>query len=67
MDHPETAHDKKERLKKAQIKVQDNVNYVNADFTEENWIEELMNSKKFNINKISFSSMLGLSCKELYW
>ncbi len=61
IDHPVTANDKMERLKKANIEIPDNVNYVDADFTQEKWSEAVSKNKKFDSTKISFCSLLGLS------
>ncbi|WP_252250069.1 class I SAM-dependent methyltransferase [Clostridium sp. ZBS13] len=61
IDHPVTASDKMDRLKKAHLEIHDNVNYVVADFTQEKWIESLTKNKIFDRNKISFCSVLGLS------
>ena len=61
IDHPITANDKKERLKKAHIEIPDNVDYISADFTQEKWIESLTKNEKFDSTQISFSSLFGLS------
>ena len=61
IDHPVTASDKMERLKRAQIEIPCNLNYVAADFTQEKWIESLTKNERFDSTKISFCSLLGLS------
>lgn len=61
IDHPITSSDKMERLKKAYIEIPYNVNYVVADFTQQKWLEVLTENEKFDSNKISFCSLLGLS------
>lgn len=61
IDHPVSSADKMMRLKRAGIDILNNVNYISADFTTENWINKITSNAKFNRNKISFCSILGLS------
>lgn len=49
------------RLKRDGIDILNNVNYISADFTTQNWINKITSHVKFNRNKISFCSILGLS------
>ncbi len=58
--HTLTASHKQKRLKNAGIEIPHNVNYINADFTDEGLEKALINNKVFNNNKISFTSILGL-------
>lgn len=61
IDHPLTASDKKDRLTKANINIPYNTKYIEADFTQDNWISSLIQNEFFNKTKISFCSLLGLS------
>jgi len=61
VDHPVTANDKQARLKRADIEIPDNVHYIEADFTREDWHDTLLNSQAFDGGKISFCSILGVS------
>lgn len=61
IDYPATSKDKVERIKNARIKIHCNTNYIQANFTEKNWERSLLDNHKFDKNKISFSSLLGLS------
>ena len=51
--------DKIRRLKNSNINYS-NVNFIKCDFTSENWIKSIIESKYMK-NKISFSSLLGIS------
>ena len=61
IDHPSTGADKMERLKRADIRIPSNVNYISADFTKEKWIKSLTGNELFSKDKISFCSVLGLA------
>ena len=61
IDHPATANDKQERLKKNDIQIPDNVHYIEADFTEKAWQNALVNSPAFAGDKISCCAILGVS------
>lgn len=61
IDHPFTAKDKKERLKRAKIDMPENLQFINADFTLSDWYSSLLENKCFSQNKVSFCSILGLS------
>ena len=60
LDLPETAADKRERLKKVGVESQKNVHYIDADFTNRKWMNSLLQSGFFT-EKISFCSLLGIS------
>ena len=51
--------DKIRRLKNSNINYS-NINFIKCDFTNENWIKSIIESKYMK-NKISFSSLLGIS------
>lgn len=61
VDHPATANDKKLRLDAGGIAIPENVHYVAADFTEEQWRNALVKSTAFHNNKMSFCSILGVA------
>ena len=61
LDHPMTALDKKNRLLNSGIKIPDNVCFVDADFSKNMWQNNLKNNSKFNSDKISFCSLLGVA------
>lgn len=61
IDHPLTAADKKERLKKALIDIPENVGLIEADFTRDDPFDKLRQNPMYNSNKITFCSLLGLS------
>ena len=60
LDHPATARDKKMRLDAAKLAVKDNVHYIAADFTKEQWWKALTQNSAFSEDKISFCSILGV-------
>lgn len=60
IDHVASSEDKQKRLLATDITVPDNVHFVSADFTKDNFIEELVHCKAFSQEKRSFCSMLGL-------
>lgn len=61
LDHPMTALDKKNRLLNSGIQIPDNVSFVDADFSKNMWQNNLQNNSKFNSEKISFCSLLGVT------
>ncbi|MGI5825421.1 MAG: class I SAM-dependent methyltransferase [Bacillota bacterium] len=61
IDHPITARNKLERLKTANIKIPNNVHYIEADFTKEAWQETLLDNSAFDRNKISCGTILGVT------
>lgn len=61
IDHPATANDKQNRLKDTQCVIPDNVHYIEADFAEDVWQEELLNDETFDSNKISCGTILGVA------
>lgn len=61
IDHPSTANDKKMRLKNSNITIPDNVQYITADFMKQQWQMALTQNIKFNKNRISFRSILGVT------
>lgn len=52
--------DKINRIKRLNIEIP-NINYIKCDFTNRNWHKEIINNNNYDINKISFCSMLGIS------
>lgn len=61
LDHFATANDKKIRLDASKIVIPENVHYIVADFTEEQWWNTLTENKVFNNDRISFCSILGVT------
>jgi methyltransferase (TIGR00027 family) len=61
IDHPITARDKQERLKRSGIVIPDNVHYIEADFTKETWNKALQDHCSLERDKISFCSILGVA------
>ena len=61
IDQPATARDKQERLKNANLVIPNNVHYIEADFTKEAWEDALLNHEAFDSNKISCSTILGVT------
>lgn len=61
IDQPATSSDKQERLKNANLVIPNNVHYIEADFTKEAWEEALLNHEAFDSNKISCSTILGVT------
>ena len=51
--------DKINRLKNKNVDIS-NVNYIKCDFTNKDWINNILNSS-YNMNEISFCSLLGIS------
>ena len=60
IDHPATAKDKQERLQRAGIAIPDNVHYIEADLTKEDWKKALQEHHSFDRKKRSCCSMLGV-------
>lgn len=61
IDYPTTSKEKIEHLKNAGIVIQDNVTYIQGDFTEKMWEKSILENINFDMKKISFSSLLGLT------
>ncbi len=61
IDHPFTSKDKKQRLKAAGIELPDNLCFTEADFNNDDWINNLTACTDFNRCEISFCSLLGIS------
>lgn len=61
VDRKEVIDDKLNCLTKAKIKIPSNTNYIKTDFSFDNWINDLINNKNFNKNKLSFCSLLGVT------
>lgn len=59
IDKKEMIDDKIKRLNEKNVDIT-NVNYISCDFTNKNWINNILNSS-YNINEISFCSLLGIS------
>lgn len=59
LDRNDMIEDKIRRLNRCKLDYS-SVNFIKCDFTEQNWINSIINSK-YNKNKISFSSLLGIS------
>jgi len=58
---PTMASDKRSRLKNANLVIPDNVHYIAADFTKEAWQKTLLDCRAFNRNRISCSTILGVT------
>lgn len=61
IDHPVSAEDKLRRLDCAGIATPSNVQYVSADFLDENWTQALLSAPAFKRDAPTFCSMLGIS------
>lgn len=61
LDQIAVAEDKRNRLKNSGISIPDNLCYINADFTNQLWQDELQNNSKFDSKKITFCSLLGVT------
>lgn len=61
IDHPFTANDKRIRLEKAKITIPNNVDFIETDFTNEQWQTGLTQNTIFDGNQISFCSILGVA------
>lgn len=59
IDKEEMIKDKVNRVKKANIPNQ-NINYIAADFTNNNWIKNILSSN-YKSNQKSFCSLMGIS------
>lgn len=60
LDHPLTTTDKQMRLKDASIPIPDNLSFLPADVSEEQWHLALTQNRLFDCKQISFCSILGL-------
>lgn len=61
VDHPATARDKREWLKNSGLVIPENIHYVEADFTQEAWQEDLKDYKAFDCGKVRCSTVLGVA------
>lgn len=61
LDLPEITADKQERLYKAGISTPSNVQNITADLNDCEWVNELVNHRRFDRSKMSFGSLLGIS------
>lgn len=61
IDHPATGEDKQKRVQAISEHSPSNLHYISSDFTKINWQSNLLGCKKFDQNKISFCSLLGIS------
>ncbi len=61
VDHPATGHDKQNRIKYANITIQNNGHYIETDFTKERWQDSILHSKYYDKGKITFISILGVA------
>lgn len=61
LDYPTTSTDKQKRIQSFTQKMPGNIHYISADFTKNNWQDNLITYAKFDQNKISFCSLLGIS------
>lgn len=59
IDKPQIIKDKINRLKKNNIYLT-NIEFIESDFTDKNWISNVLSSK-YDKNQISFNSLLGIS------
>ncbi len=60
IDQPFMIDDKMNRIKRLNIEIP-NLNYIKCDFTNKDWDKEITHSSNYDIDKISFCSMLGIS------
>ena len=61
IDHPSTGIDKQKRIQSVVAEKPANLNYVSADFRENNWQNNLLACIEFDRRKMSFCSLLGIS------
>ncbi|AHF07240.1 class I SAM-dependent methyltransferase [Desulfitobacterium metallireducens] len=62
IDHPATSADKQKRIQLVAAEKPANLHYVPVDFKENNWQSNLLAcTEEFDVNKISFCSLLGIS------
>ncbi|MDF2671930.1 MAG: methyltransferase, putative, family [Clostridiales bacterium] len=61
IDHPLTSKDKQTRVNAVMKDKITNLHYIMADFTQDNWQEEILSYTEFDKSKISFCSLLGIS------
>lgn len=59
IDKPKIIKDKIKRLKNNKINLK-NIEFIKSDFTDKNWIKNVLNSN-YDQSKISFNSLLGVS------
>ena len=61
IDHPQTSKDKQARINSIHKEKIANINYIMADFTQDNWADMVLCNLAFDKSKISFCSLLGIS------
>lgn len=61
LDYPTTSTDKQKRTQSFTQEIPSNIHYISADFNKNNWQDNLITYAKFDQNKISFCSLLGIS------
>lgn len=61
IDHPKTAADKQRRLSAEGIEIPENTFYISADFNTDSVAELLLKNARFDAEKLSFCSFLGLA------
>lgn len=60
VDHPNTQKFKMEKIKQLNWEMPNNLHFISADFTNENWDQTLANCSNFNFSKITYCTLLGL-------
>lgn len=60
VDHPNTQNFKTKKIKQLNWETPNNLNFISADFTNENWEEALGNCSNFSSSKITYCTLLGL-------
>lgn len=60
LDYPTTSKEKRERLKKAEISVPEQVDFLEVDFSKKDWQSVLKENKDYQPNELSFCSFLGM-------
>lgn len=61
LDHPIMISDKQKRIQWIIAEKPSNLHHISADFTEDDWVLNLIACPAFERNKISFCSLLGIS------
>lgn len=61
IDHPMTLEDKQMRVNAVLEDKIENLHYISADFTQDDWQERVLSCPAFNKQKLSFCSLLGIS------
>lgn len=60
LDHPITIKDKQNRLKNGGIEIPSNVHFIESDFNNDFWDKNLLYSRFFDKEKLTFCSLLGI-------